>query len=60
MINPLLQAGFILDQILEPLPIEEFYEKDPEEYEELMPQPGFYVCEGNQSIAGCYTPRHLT
>ena len=41
VINPLLQAGFILDQILEPLPTQEFYERDPEEYEELMRSPGF-------------------
>jgi len=41
VINPLLQAGFVLDKILEPLPIEEFYEKDPEDYDELMRSPGF-------------------
>jgi len=31
----------VLDQILEPLPTEEFYEKDPEDYEELIRSPGF-------------------
>lgn len=41
VINPLLKVGFILDQILEPLPTEEFWEKDPEDYEELMRSPGF-------------------
>ena len=41
VINPLLKAGFILEQILEPIPTEEFWEKDPEEYEELMRSPGF-------------------
>ena len=41
VINPLLQAGFILEQILEPLPTEEFLERDPEDYEELMHSPGF-------------------
>jgi ubiquinone/menaquinone biosynthesis C-methylase UbiE len=41
VINPLLKAGFILDQILEPLPTQEFKEEDPEEYEELMRSPGF-------------------
>lgn len=41
VINPLLQVGFILDKILEPLPIEEFYEKDPEDYDELIRSPGF-------------------
>ncbi len=41
VINPLIQAGFILDQILEPLPTAEFKEKDPQDYEELMRNPGF-------------------
>ncbi len=41
VINPLIGAGFILDQILEPLPTEEFAEKDPEDYEQLMRSPGF-------------------
>ena len=41
VINPLLKVGFVLDQILEPLPTEEFYEKDPEDYEELIRSPGF-------------------
>ncbi len=41
VINPLLKAGFILDQILEPLPTQEFQEQDPEEYEELLRSPGF-------------------
>jgi hypothetical protein len=29
VINPLLQAGFILEQTLEPLPTQEFRERDP-------------------------------
>lgn len=41
VINPLLNAGFILEQILEPLPTQEFFEKDPEDYEELSRSPGF-------------------
>jgi SAM-dependent methyltransferase len=41
VITPLLKAGFVLDQILEPLPTEEFWERDPEDYEELMRSPGF-------------------
>jgi len=41
VINPLLRAGFILDQILEPLPTPEFKEKAPDDYEELMRNPGF-------------------
>ena len=40
-INPLLEAGFILDKIIEPLPTPEFALKDPEGYEELIHNPGF-------------------
>ena len=40
-INLLLKAGFILEQLLEPLPTPEFKETEPEEYEELCHRPGF-------------------
>ena len=50
VINPLLQAGFVLDQILEPLPTEEFWEKDPEDYEELMRSPGFMCVRALKGI----------
>jgi SAM-dependent methyltransferase len=40
VINPLVEAGFILQQVLEPLPTAEFAEKDPEGYEELIRNPG--------------------
>jgi len=39
--NPLIDAGFTLDTVLEPLPTEEFKEKAPNDYEELKRQPGF-------------------
>jgi ubiquinone/menaquinone biosynthesis C-methylase UbiE len=39
--NPLVDAGFTLDTVLEPLPTEEFKHKAPEDYEELTRQPGF-------------------
>jgi SAM-dependent methyltransferase len=51
VINPLLKAGFILEQILEPLPTQEFKEDEPEEYEQLMRSPGFMclrASKGNQ------------
>jgi ubiquinone/menaquinone biosynthesis C-methylase UbiE len=41
VINPLVKAGFILEQILEPLPTEEFSLVDPDDYEELTRSPGF-------------------
>jgi ubiquinone/menaquinone biosynthesis C-methylase UbiE len=50
VINPLLQAGFILDQILEPLPTDEFWERDPEDYEELMRSPGFMCIRALKGI----------
>lgn len=41
MLNPLAQAGFVLDRILEPQPIAEFQAADPESYAQLMREPGF-------------------
>lgn len=43
VINPLLETGFILERVLEPLPMEEFKQADPEEYDKLMRYPGF-IC----------------
>ena len=39
--NPLIDAGFVLDRVLEPRPIEAFREADREHYDQLMRQPGF-------------------
>jgi SAM-dependent methyltransferase len=41
VIRPLLRAGFILEQLLEPLPTAEFKENAPQDYEELLRNPGF-------------------
>jgi SAM-dependent methyltransferase len=41
ILNPLLETGFTLERILEPLPTEEFKKADPEEYEKLMRYPSF-------------------
>lgn len=41
VINPLLQSGFILEQILEPMPTPEFKQAAPQDYEELSHSPGF-------------------
>lgn len=43
MINPLIDAGFLLDKILEPKPLPAFEAKEPEDYDRLMKQPGF-IC----------------
>ncbi|MFQ5795753.1 MAG: class I SAM-dependent methyltransferase [Candidatus Bipolaricaulia bacterium] len=41
LINPLLEAGFRLERILEPTPTEQFRQAAPQDYEELSRQPGF-------------------
>ncbi len=41
VLNPLLEAGFALQRILEPRPTEEFRLADPKDYEELSREPGF-------------------
>jgi SAM-dependent methyltransferase len=43
MINPLLEAGFRLDKVLEPKPTAEFEAADPEGFAELSLNPGF-IC----------------
>lgn len=43
MLDPLLDAGFVLERLLEPQPTPEFKEHDPRDYEKLMRQPGF-IC----------------
>lgn len=40
-LNPLIEAGFRLEKILEPLPTDEFKRADPKHYEELSRQPCF-------------------
>jgi SAM-dependent methyltransferase len=41
VLNPLLEAGFVLDRIHEPTPTEQFKQEDPKGYEQLSRQPGF-------------------
>lgn len=40
-LNPLIDAGFHLERIVEPKPTEEFKEADPKDYEKLLQQPSF-------------------
>ncbi len=42
-INPLIEAGFVMDHVLEPLPTEAFKEADPKEYEKLIRRP-IFIC----------------
>jgi SAM-dependent methyltransferase len=41
VVNPLIRAGFVLEEILEPKPTPEFKVTAPEHYEELSRAPGF-------------------
>ncbi len=41
VINPLVEAGFSLERLVEPQPTEEFRQADPERYEVLMRRPMF-------------------
>ena len=43
VINPILEAGLLMDTVLEPKPTEQFKHDDPEEYERLMRNPAF-IC----------------
>jgi SAM-dependent methyltransferase len=40
-LNPIIEAGFRLDKLLEPRPTEEFKEADPKNYLELLERPSF-------------------
>jgi SAM-dependent methyltransferase len=41
MLGPLLASGFVLERLLEPRPLPQFQDDNPEDYEKLMRQPGF-------------------
>lgn len=43
MIEPLFEAGFVLERLVEPQPVKEFKQEDPKDYAKLMRQPGF-IC----------------
>jgi hypothetical protein len=40
MLAPLLAAGFMIEQVVEPQPLPEFTEAGAEDYVKLMRQPG--------------------
>jgi SAM-dependent methyltransferase len=43
MLNPLIEAGFCLDHVLEPVPTPDYEREDPQGYAELLREPGF-IC----------------
>lgn len=49
LLNPLIEAGFSLERILEPTPTERFREEEPEDYEKLRRQPGFLCLRAAKS-----------
>jgi len=48
-LNPFMEAGFRLDQLLEPRPTDEFKRADPQHYEELIQQPCFLCIRAEAS-----------
>jgi len=50
VINPLINAGFVLERILEPKPTEEFREKSPETYERLLRSPCFMCVRARKPL----------
>lgn len=50
VINPLLEAGYALDRILEPTPTEEFKRAEPEDYAKLSRQPGFLCVRARKPL----------
>jgi ubiquinone/menaquinone biosynthesis C-methylase UbiE len=50
ILNPLVKAGFVLDEILEPKPTKEFQLAEPEDYEQLMRKPGFLCIRAQKNI----------
>lgn len=46
VMNTLIEAGFVIDRMLEPRPTEEFKEADPKDYEYLSIRPGFLCVRG--------------
>jgi hypothetical protein len=41
MVMPVIEAGVRLDRLFEPIPMDGLREKEPEDYEKLLKQPGF-------------------
>lgn len=52
VINPPMGAGFVLEQLLEPVPTEEFRPQAPEEYQELTKRPGFLCVRARKGRSG--------
>lgn len=51
ILNPLVAAGFALEVFLEPQPVKEFRESDPEDYVKLLKWPGFLCIRARKTKA---------
>lgn len=49
VVNPLVDAGFRIDEVVEPTPTEGFREKKPESYEKRLKQPTFLCVRATKS-----------
>ncbi|MEM8882757.1 MAG: class I SAM-dependent methyltransferase [Planctomycetota bacterium] len=49
MLDPLLDVGFAIEKVLEPLPTEECLRREPHEYEKLMREPCFLCVRARKS-----------
>lgn len=47
-LNPLVKAGFILDEILEPIPTQKFKDNDPESYAYHTKKPAFWCIKSHK------------
>ena len=52
VLNPLIEAGFTVNRILEPTPTEAFRKAEPGDYEELSKQPGFLCIRAVKPCSG--------
>lgn len=52
IINPLIEAGFTLDRLLEPKPTQAFKEELPEDYAKLVKEPGFMCIRAIKKVSG--------
>jgi SAM-dependent methyltransferase len=58
VLNPLIDAGFIVDEILEPTPTEAFKHADPKDYAKLSRSPGFMCVRALKPAPPCGAERH--
>jgi SAM-dependent methyltransferase len=53
VLNSLLESGFTVERILEPVPTADFREEEPEDHEELIRRPGFMCVQAQGLCASC-------